>query len=184
MSPRRRRGGIVGGLLKMTALGAVGLIALAVLAGRPGGPAAKSPPTAADPAPVVAPPPAPGAPDPAAVPVVDSGPLPGFPVPAAGEEILLVNDYGLKLVTIVGRDGAIRVDNPTRARVVTGEPKRRAGLSGLYEVEVLEGEHRGEVGLAHPRAMRMDPPDADEKTREERRQLIEKRRARRARSSP
>jgi hypothetical protein len=80
--------------------------------------------------------------------IEDCDPLPGEPVPKAGEEVSLVNDYGSKVVGIVRNGQTNHLPNPTRVRVLTGQPKKCRWtdlfiMEGVYEVEVLDGKDRG-----------------------------------------
>ncbi len=184
----RRTGGIIGGLLKLIGLAVVGLIALGMLAtvmtrgpqpaAHPAAPSPTAAPAGPDAAPIA---PAPAA---AAEPVEDSDPLPGEPVPEAGELVTLANDHGLKVVSIVRGGKMVHLPNPTRVRVITGQPKRckwgAFEVAGVYEVEVLDGEQAGVRGFASPSAMKFDRPLSDEeKTRADRQRLIDRRKAKR-----
>jgi hypothetical protein len=186
-----RKGGIIGGLLKLIGLAVVLFVGLIILASRSSEPPEPGSPMAADaPAPV---PIAPSAPQPKAAneEIEDCDPLPGEPVPKAGEEVLLVNDHGLKVVSIMRNGQFHHLPNPTRVRVLTGQPKKyRWGVfvsEGQYEVEVLEGEDHGVRGFASPHAMRFDRPEVEpeplnpaEELQKERQKLIDRRKSKRA----
>jgi hypothetical protein len=73
--------------------------------------------------------------------------------PKTGDVVVLVNDE-LKVVSIIYEDAFLHLPNPTRVRVIDGKPRTWRIMGGLIEVEVLDGEHRGKRGLAHPNAMR------------------------------
>lgn len=71
-----------------------------------------------------------------------------------GQEVLIVNDHGLKIVSILSGGEFVHLPNPTRARITDGRLRSRNGVPFGYEVEVIEGEHAGLKGVAGVNALR------------------------------
>jgi hypothetical protein len=71
-----------------------------------------------------------------------------------GDEVLMGNSHGPKVVGATYRGRRIYVDNPTRA-ILTGktEPTQVPEVV-FYEVEIREGEHAGKRAIAFPGALR------------------------------
>jgi len=84
----------------------------------------------------------------------------------SGDVVNLVNHLGSDLVNIICDHEFFHLPNPTRVKVIDGQPrvgtiKSDAGVAVIemtiadaVEVEVLDGEHRGKRGLASTNAMR------------------------------